>query len=98
MDAIFGAAYVFLGRAWVHLDRGRKGNVVVTLKLKSVATRDELARLSDEFENELVDQVVRLQLAKRRTRFHDDPLGIAVPSEERLIGAKKSASSGGEAR
>jgi len=119
LDAIFGAAYVLLGRAWVHLDRDRKGQIVVTLKSKKAAARDELQRLSDDFENELVDQVVRLQLAKKHVKLREmivgramfgatgvgaeqtgvgdgaddylaDPLGIAVPWEERFIGVKAS--------
>jgi His-Xaa-Ser system protein HxsD len=118
LDAIFGAAYVLLGRAWVHLDRDRKGQIVVTLKSKTAASREELLRLGDDFENELVDQVVRLQLAKRHVKLREmivgramfgatgvgaeqtgvgdgaddylaDPLGIAVPWEERFIGVKK---------
>jgi His-Xaa-Ser system protein HxsD len=117
-DAVVGAAYVFLGRAWVHLDRDKKGNLLVTLKAKAPASKDELQRLSDDFENELVDQVVRLQLSKKHVKLRemivgramfgatgvgaertgvgdgegdylDDPLGIAVPWEERFIGKKK---------
>lgn len=118
LDAVLGAAYVFLGRAWVHLDRDRKGHLAVTLKAKGSASKEELVRLSDDFENELVDQVVRLGLAKKHLKLRemivgramfgatgvggertgvgdgegdylDDPLGIAVPWEERFIGAKK---------
>lgn len=56
-DAIYGAAYIFIDRCYVKLDReGEK--VSVRLKLKPTVER-ELDALVGEFENELLGQAWR---------------------------------------
>ncbi len=60
-DAIYGAAYIFLDRCYIHLDRPSDGRVSVKLRLKPSinASLDELA---GEFENELLGQAWRRQI------------------------------------
>lgn len=138
-DVLFGTAFAFLDRAWIHLD-----------VLDDDRTRVELtprpgydgSTLAGEFKNELVTQAVRLKLAKEtsdvRTMivgraiaeavptesdasrddriepelppevakilaeeedtldFLDDPLGIAVPWEERYGKDTKGDAAGGK--
>jgi His-Xaa-Ser system protein HxsD len=61
-DAIYGAAYVFIDRCYVHLDRSGDKRVRVTLRAKSGAASDSQA-LAGEFENELLGQAWRLSIA-----------------------------------
>ena len=62
-DAIYGAAYVFIDRCYVHLDRPADGKISVTLRLKPGSTA-VLADLSGELENELLAQAWRREIAE----------------------------------
>jgi His-Xaa-Ser system protein HxsD len=57
-DAIYGAAYIFIDRCYVWLDRPKEGRVSVRLKLKPGVSRP-LDDLAGEFENELLGQAWR---------------------------------------
>lgn len=61
-DAIYGAAYVFIDRCYVHLDRAADKRVRVTLRSKTGALVDGQA-LAGELENELLCQAWRLSIA-----------------------------------
>ncbi len=61
-DAIYGAAYVFIDRCYVALDRPADGKVSVTLRLKPGSTH-VLAELAGEISNELLAQAWRRQIA-----------------------------------
>ena len=123
MDAIYGAAYVFIDQAYVLLDKDEDGNVLVHLQYKE-GTAPNLDELAGTFANEALAQVLRGRLMREHKSrleailtqalsgglgiggvddlgldilddsdddldFLDDPLGIAVPWEEKF---KKSAS------
>jgi len=117
LEAIFGAAYIFLDRCYVFLDAPDATHVTVQLRARGPMSKAELAALGGEFENELLAQAWRHaivekhrdQLADITTRAlagalgapplpdvnaddfddldgaeaFDDPLGIAVPWEEK---------------
>jgi His-Xaa-Ser system protein HxsD len=57
-DAVYGAAYIFIDRCYVKLDRPKDARVSVRLKLKPGVTRN-LDELAGEFENELLGQAWR---------------------------------------
>lgn len=61
-DAIYGAAYVFIDRCYVHLDRAADNRVRVTLRAKSGSVADGQA-LAGELQNELLAQAWRLSIA-----------------------------------
>ena len=61
-DVIYGVAYVFIDRCYVHLDRAGDRRVRVTLRAKSGSLADGQA-LAGELENELLGQAWRLSLA-----------------------------------
>ena len=64
-EAIFGAAYLFLDRAFVFLSRPDDGQVEVRLTPKEPPEGEQqLVALAGEFANALLDQVVRLQVAQ----------------------------------
>jgi His-Xaa-Ser system protein HxsD len=60
-DAVYGAAYIFIDRCYVHLDRPSPGRISVRLKLKEGVKR-ALDDLAGEFENEILGQAWRRQI------------------------------------
>jgi len=114
LEAIYGACYVFIDRAYLFLDGDPNKEVTIYIKGKSNLTPKKLEALAGEFENELLNYTLRLALAKntRKVRetivekalfsalpqeetreeegvFKEDPLGIAVPWEEKYGKGKK---------
>jgi His-Xaa-Ser system protein HxsD len=63
LDAIYGAAYIFIDRCFVLLARPAENEVVVRLKTKEAATEESLDNLAGEFANELLNQALRHKLA-----------------------------------
>lgn len=61
-DALYGAAYTFLDRCWIHLRRGETRHIDVVLRGKSGLDRAGLVALAGEFANELLHQSVRKQV------------------------------------
>lgn len=116
LEVVYGAAYVFIDRAYVLLDRvGDKVVVEIAAKDSSIGAKG-LRALAGEFGNELLSQALRRRITKENQNiletivsqalagatgamvpsafeddaeeedldFLDDPLGIAVPWEERF--------------
>ena len=108
------AAYRFLDRCYVLVERGPQKKLHVRLKGKEPLGRPALEALAGEFGNELLHQLMRYQVSERTEPlraaiagrallsveseqtcedpagasadpldFRDDPLGIAVPWEEK---------------
>jgi len=118
-DAVMGAAYVFIDRCYVRLEKAGQDRkkIVVRLKAKNETGRHGLEELAGGFENELLHQAWRIRLEQSRGRLREyilaralltaqdddseeetrgehigqepgdyleDPLGIAVPWEEKF--------------
>lgn len=122
LDAILGAAYLFLDRAYIYLDRDDEGNIIAAFKAKQPVEKEKLEGIVGEFHNELLSQTLRVRLARENQKireqivqlalypgtaqeeittteldkqldeilkeaeqadYEDDPLGIAVPWEEK---------------
>jgi His-Xaa-Ser system protein HxsD len=66
-DAVYGAAYVFIDRCYVHLDRAGDSRIKVTLKPKKAGLDAEA--LAGEFQNELLGQAWRRQIAEENRAF-----------------------------
>ncbi len=110
------AAYRFIDRCYVRLSRAGRGKLEVRLKAKDEQAEDGLQQLAEEFGNELLQQLMRHQVAEQTSGLRevlvgrallsaepvetlgpepdqpqgegeldylDDPLGIAVPWEEK---------------
>jgi len=128
LEAIYGACYVFVDRAYIFLEDGGKQKVKASFRLKKGGSDKELRTLQGEFLNELLNYVLRVNLSKENKKirqqiveqalfsatnlasirekcaceeevapapeigysFEDDPLGIAVPWEEKY-GKKKDS-------
>jgi His-Xaa-Ser system protein HxsD len=76
-EAIYGAAYVFIDRCWVHLDRPREGRVSVRLAKKPEVGR-AVEDLAGEFENELLGQAWRRQIVDENRRLLEQVSSMAL--------------------
>ena len=108
LEAVYGAAYVFLDKAYLFLNGQSSKKIEISLKGKKKLTKKQLDNLKGEFLNELLNYTVRINLAKRNkkireyiisqalfsalggeenredeVKYEDDPLGIAIPWEEK---------------
>ena len=66
-DAIYGAAYVFIDRCYVHLDRAADQRVRVTLRGKAPGA--DSGALAGEFQNELLGQAWRRQIVEENRSY-----------------------------
>ena len=64
LDAIYGAAYLFVDRCWLFLTRPADKVVRVHLKTKEDADEAALEALAGEFSNELLNQVIRVRIGE----------------------------------
>jgi His-Xaa-Ser system protein HxsD len=63
LEAVYGAAYIFIDRCFVLLDRPKAGSVAVTLTdKKGGADAEALRRMAGEFANELLTQAWRQKI------------------------------------
>jgi His-Xaa-Ser system protein HxsD len=71
LEAVYGAAYVFLDRAYVYLEEAPKSKIKVTLKGKNKLTGKGLEGLKDEFLNELLNFSLREQISKSNKKIRE---------------------------
>lgn len=71
LEAIYGAAYLFIEKCYVYLSRPKQGVVEVRLTARESASPAELDALAGEFANELLSQVTRIRLAQSTTRIRE---------------------------
>jgi His-Xaa-Ser system protein HxsD len=64
LDAIYGAAYLFVDRCWLFLARPDDKIVRVHLKTKEDADEAALDELAGEFANELLNQALRVRIGE----------------------------------
>ena len=72
LDTIQGAAYLFLDRCYVFLDRPADRRVAVLLKAKGDADEATLEALAGEFANELLNQALRKAVGKAAAQGDDN--------------------------
>ena len=130
LDAVYGAAYVFIDRCYVLLDAPDERYLTVELRGREALTAEDLEALAGEFANELLTQTWRHKITERNRLIietatvqalagaagppplesldggddlddlpeddlldddvFDDPLGIAVPWEEKYGDGKEA--------
>lgn len=117
LEAIYGAAYVFVDKVYIFLDSLAEGKVEITFRAKDENEVEALEKIEGEFMNELLNYTLRLKLSESNKKireyvveqalfsalgreegilknegekfeFEDDPLGIAIPWEDKY-GNKK---------
>ena len=78
-DVVYGAAYVFLDRAYVLLDRDGP-RVLVHLRGKQPLDDTELRAMAGEFENELLAQALRQRVFKANQSIIETITSLAIGS------------------
>ena len=76
-DVLYAAAYVFLDRAYVLLDRV-ESRFVLHLRAKRPLDEAALQAMAGEFENELLAQALRHRVADANQRIIEDVVAIAI--------------------
>lgn len=76
-DVLYAAAYVFLDRAYVLLDRDG-ARLLVHLRGKQPLDEATLRAMAGEFGNELLAQALRLRVAKANQRIIEDITALAI--------------------
>ena len=108
LEAVYGAAYVFLDKAYLLLNGDPQKEIIVQIKSKKKINQKGLKNLADDFLNELLNYGLRYRISKNNKKIREyiigtallsasgedleektkedwqtDPLGIAVPWEEK---------------
>lgn len=80
LEALYGAAYIFIDRCWVLLDRPQAGRLRATLAPKAGAGDDAsvLHALAGEFANELLSCAWRHQIAQENRAIIEQVTAQAV--------------------
>lgn len=76
-DVLYAAAYVFLDRAYVLLDRDGS-RFLVHLRGKQALDEPTLRAMAGEFENELLAQALRQRLVRANQRILEDITSLAI--------------------
>ncbi len=76
-DVLYAAAYVFLDRAYVLLDR-QDSRFVVRFRSKRPLDEATFRAMAGEFENELLAQALRHQVFDANQRIIEDVVAVAI--------------------
>lgn len=78
LEAILGACYVFIDRAYVFLDEDRKKKIKIFFKSKKKVPLRELNKLAGEFQNELLNYSLRSVINKSNRKIREYIVGSAL--------------------
>ena len=76
-DVLYAAAYVFLDRAYVLLDR-QDARFIVHFRGKRALEEATFRAMAGEFENELLAQALRHQVVDANQRIIEDVVAVAI--------------------
>jgi len=88
LEAIYGASYTFLDRAYVFLDGDPNKIIRIYLKGKEKFSQKDLEKLVGEFSNELLNYALRIKIAERNKRIREYIVGTALFSANPDLGAE----------
>ena len=92
-DVLYAAAYVFLDRAYVLLDR-QDSRFIVRFRSKRPLETSVFEAMAGEFENELLAQALRHQVFDANQRIIEDVVAVAIGGAS--AGAEPAAGSAAE--
>jgi len=89
LEAIYGACYVFIDRAYLFLDGDPQGKIQVFIKRKDNSGGRKIDQLAGEFKNELLNYILRNKVAKSNKKIREYIISQALlspvyPFEENL--------------
>lgn len=71
LQAVYAACYLFIDRAYVHLDMDSSGNILVSMKGKEDVPRKRLEEIQGEFRNELLHQALRMRISESNQKIRE---------------------------
>jgi len=80
LEAVYGAAYVFLDRAYLKLDGDPEKKILVQIKSKENYSKKKLENLAGDFLNELLNYGLRYQISKNNRKIREYIVGTALLS------------------
>ncbi len=87
LESVYCASYIFLDRAYLFLE-DEKGQIKVTFKSKRKTGFKELENLAGEFQNELLNCVLRNQISKSNSKLREYIVTRALVSATSAKGKK----------
>lgn len=78
LECILNTAHIFLEHFFVFLDGDPKSKIKVTLKSKEATSPKQLAGFMGEFNNELLNQSMRLRLVKETKKIQEEIISRAL--------------------
>ena len=82
LDVVMGAAYLFLDRCYVFLDREADQRVAVVLRSREASTEEALFTMAGNFSNELLNQALRKQVGESNAKLREFIMARALFSAE----------------
>lgn len=82
LDVIMGAAYLFIDRCYVYLDREADRRVAVVLRTREATTEAALQQLAGHFANELLNQALRKNIGEANAKIREFIMARALFSAE----------------
>ena len=92
-DVLYAAAYIFLDRAYVLLDR-QESRFIVRFRSKRPLERPMFEAMAGEFENELLAQALRHQVVDANQRIIEEVVEVAIAGA--AAGVERDAGPGEE--
>lgn len=80
LEAVYGAAYVFLDKAYLRLDGDPKKEIIVQIKSKEELDKKGLENLANDFLNELLNYGLRYKISKNNKKIREYIVGTALLS------------------
>jgi len=80
LSAIYGAAYIFIDKAYIFLDGDPKSKIEVFLKPKLEMKKDEFNQLIGDFKNELLNYSLREQIVRSNQSIREMIIAQALLS------------------
>ncbi len=86
LEAVYGAAYAFLDKAYVYLEQGPNSKIQVNLKGKEKMNKKSLEALRGEFLNELLNFSLREKISKNNKKIREYIVARALVSASQQDG------------
>ncbi len=77
-DAVYSVAYLLLERYYIKLKSGNKNNIVLQLTSDQELKQEQIDDLMRRIEQELINQTLRLKIAKENQKLREYILGKAL--------------------
>ena len=80
LSAIYGAAYVFIDKVYIHLDGDPNKKIEIYFKPKENLSPKDLEAVAGDFENELLNYALREQIVKSNQKIREHLITQALLS------------------